>query len=173
MSNTEVVMKIMFEYERLCEKEIQELIQELNVRIIRWMAMYHPTNWVRTLLYKFSGIDIGSDVVINPRLMVFDDYKSGLIKVADRVSIASDVTIIAISSPNNSELQNIPYVKNNLIKCTPVTINEDVWVGAKATILPGVTIGEKSIIGAGAVVVKSVPPKTVVVGVPATTVRTL
>ncbi|WP_425610133.1 acyltransferase [Vibrio splendidus] len=54
-----------------------------------------------------------------------------------------------------------------------VVIKDGVWVGINATILPGVTIGEKSIIAAGAVVTKDVPPFTVVGGVPAAFIRNL
>jgi acetyltransferase-like isoleucine patch superfamily enzyme len=57
------------------------------------------------------------------------------------------------------------------IESAPVRICEDVWVGANALILKGVTIGPRSIVGAGAVVTKDVPPDTVVAGVPAKIVR--
>jgi acetyltransferase-like isoleucine patch superfamily enzyme len=49
----------------------------------------------------------------------------------------------------------------------PIVIEDDVWVGFQAVILPGVTIGHGSIVGAGAVVTKDVEPYTVVVGIPA------
>jgi maltose O-acetyltransferase len=164
-------MKIMFDYEILSEEEINDIIQKLNVRIVRWMAMYHPTNWVRVILYRKSNVQIGRDVVINPRLMLFDDYRDGLIKIGDRVSIASDVTIIAVTNPNNSFLSGIPYVRDHLIKSDIVTIKEDVWIGSRAIVFPGVTIGEMSIIGSSALVTKDVPPYSVVKGIPAKVVR--
>ena len=55
---------------------------------------------------------------------------------------------------------------------TYVIIEDDVWIGSRVTILPGVTIGEGSVIGASAVVAKSVPPYSVVVGNPAKIVKT-
>ncbi|MCW7537374.1 acyltransferase [Aquabacterium sp. A7-Y] len=57
--------------------------------------------------------------------------------------------------------------------CEPVTIGNDVWIGARATILRGVTIGDRAIVGSGAVVTRDVPPDTVVGGNPARPVRTL
>ena len=48
----------------------------------------------------------------------------------------------------------------------PVTIEDNVWIGGNSTILPGVTIGHGSVIGAGSVVVKSIPPDTVAAGNP-------
>ena len=55
----------------------------------------------------------------------------------------------------------------------PVIIQDNVWIGEKATILPGVTIGEGAIIGANSVVTKDVPAKSLVVGCPAKIVKTL
>jgi len=52
-------------------------------------------------------------------------------------------------------------------------IKRNAWIGAGATILPGVTIGENAIVAAGAVVSRDVPPNTVVAGVPANVVKTL
>lgn len=56
---------------------------------------------------------------------------------------------------------------------SPIVIGKNVWVGASATILPGVTVGDNAIIAAGAVVTKDVPANTVVAGVPAKVIRTL
>jgi acetyltransferase-like isoleucine patch superfamily enzyme len=55
----------------------------------------------------------------------------------------------------------------NAIACAPVRICEDAWIGARAIILKGVTVGPRSVVGAGAVVTKDVPPDTIVAGVPA------
>ena len=56
-------------------------------------------------------------------------------------------------------------------KPLPVKIGDDVWIGRRVIILPGVTIGDGCIIGAGAVITKDIPPYSVVVGVPAKVVR--
>jgi len=58
------------------------------------------------------------------------------------------------------------------LKTAPVTIKDNVWIGMNATILKGVTIGENSVVAAGSVVTKSVPPNTVVAGNPAVAVKT-
>lgn len=55
----------------------------------------------------------------------------------------------------------------------PIIINDNVWIGEKATICPGVTIGKGSIIGANAVVTKSIPPYSVAVGCPAIIIKQL
>jgi acetyltransferase-like isoleucine patch superfamily enzyme len=55
----------------------------------------------------------------------------------------------------------------------PVVLGDDVWIGADATILKGVTIGDRAIVGAGAVVTSDVPADTVVAGNPARVIRTM
>ena len=68
-----------------------------------------------------------------------------------------------------------PYFKNRpprpKLKTAPVKIADNVWIGMNATILKGVTIGENSVVAAGSVVTKSVPPNTVVAGNPAAVVK--
>jgi acetyltransferase-like isoleucine patch superfamily enzyme len=68
-----------------------------------------------------------------------------------------------------------PYFKNRpprpKLKTAPVKIADNVWIGMNATILKGVTIGENSVVAAGSVVTKSVPPNTVVAGNPAVVVK--
>jgi acetyltransferase-like isoleucine patch superfamily enzyme len=70
-----------------------------------------------------------------------------------------------------------PYFKDRpprpKLKTAPVKIADNVWIGMNAVILKGVTIGENSVVAAGSVVTKSVPPNTVVAGNPAITVRQL
>lgn len=65
----------------------------------------------------------------------------------------------------------------SLVSCAfsvaPVTVGDNVWIGAKATITMGITIGDNSVVGANSVVTKSVPPGVVVVGVPARVIRQL
>ena len=53
----------------------------------------------------------------------------------------------------------------------PIHIGSDVWFGARVTVVPGITIGDGAIIGAGSVVTKDVPARTVVAGVPARVIR--
>ena len=65
-----------------------------------------------------------------------------------------------------------PYERTSTIS-KPVKIGDRVWIGIAATILPGVTIGENSIVAAGAVVTKDVPPNTIVAGNPAKVVKKL
>lgn len=86
------------------------------------------------------------------------------ITLGDNVQIGPNVTI----ATDNHDLKD-----HYILKCRPVTINNNAWIGANATILPGVTVGENAVIGAGSVVTKDVPANTVVAGNPARVIRTL
>ena len=78
--------------------------------------------------------------------------------------IAANVQLIS----NNHDL----YERQILI-CKPVRICKNAWVGAGATILPGVTVGENAVVAAAAVVTKDVPANTIVAGNPAKIIRTI
>ena len=82
----------------------------------------------------------------------------GGITVGDRTLIAPRVTLVTEGHPV------APAERYGSITVAPIVIEADVWIGAAATVLPGVRIGHDSVIGAGAVVAKDVPPLTVVTG---------
>ena len=76
--------------------------------------------------------------------------------------VAANVQLIS----NNHDLN-----QRNIITCKPVRICRKAWIGAGATILPGVTVGENAVVGAGSVVTRDVPPMTIVAGNPAKIIR--
>ena len=78
--------------------------------------------------------------------------------------IGMNVTIATLNHGLPLETRNTTYP-------SPVIIGENVWIGSNATILPGVTIEDNSVVAAGAVVTKDVPKNTVVAGVPAKAVK--
>lgn len=111
-----------------------------------------------------SGVDpanvkIGSHVGIMPGCLFM---ASGGITIDDDVRIGANVQLIS----NNHDLHN-----RNIITCLPIHICRNAWIGAGATILRGVTIGENSVVGAMTVVTKDVPANTIVVGNPARVIR--
>ncbi|MEN6551326.1 MAG: DapH/DapD/GlmU-related protein [Methanobacterium sp.] len=69
--------------------------------------------------------------------------------------------------------ETLSYPANSNTPRKPVIVEDHVWIGARVIVLPGVTIGKGSIVGAGAVVSKNVPPYSVAVGNPARVVKSL
>lgn len=122
----------------------------LNVRINEDCYIKHP-----------SKLSIGNNVSIWP--MTYIECAGG-VYIGNDVSIAHSVTIM--SEEHKYESHDLP-IKDQGIKYAAVYIEDDVWIGAKATILSGVRIGKGAIIGAGAVVVHDIPENAVAVGVPA------
>jgi acetyltransferase-like isoleucine patch superfamily enzyme len=89
------------------------------------------------------------------------------IDIADEVMIAHKVNLVTAGHP--VELDK----RRSYITAAPIAIEANVWIGAAATILPGVTIGADAVVAAGAVVTQDVPPATLVAGVPAKVIRNL
>ena len=108
-------------------------------------------------------VHFGSRVYANFNLTMVDD---GHIYVGDYVMIGPNVTIATASHPLETDLRRQGLQSNK-----DVHIEENVWIGAGAIILPGVTIGKNSVIGAGSVVTKDIPENVVAVGNPCRVIR--
>ena len=108
-----------------------------------------------------QNITVGKNVFINSGCCFQDQ---GGIEIGDNVLIGQQVVIATL----NHDL--IPEKRANMYPA-PVRIGNGVWVGAHATILSGVTVGDGAVIAAGAVVTKDVPANTVVGGVPARIIK--
>jgi maltose O-acetyltransferase len=92
-------------------------------------------------------VHIGNDVMMGPYVIIYTENHR-----------FEDVTVAMIDQGYDEP--------------SPVTIEDDVWIGARTIILPGVTIGSGSVIGAGSVVTRSIPPKSVAAGNPCRVIRT-
>jgi len=103
---------------------------------------------------------IGNGVFIGENCLI--DAVGGF-KLGNYCALASHTTVLTLDHLFRGA-ESIPWSETRVIK--PVVIEDYVWVGMNASILPGVTIGEGAIIGLGAVVTKDVPPRAIVVGNP-------
>lgn len=90
------------------------------------------------------------------------------IQVGNFVGVSPQVMLLT----GTHDIHN-PLNRVGAMEARPVTICDGVWLGARCMILPGVTVGEGAIVGAGAVVTKDVPANTIVAGVPAKIIRVL
>ena len=104
-------------------------------------------------------VHIGKNVVIMPGCLMMS---AGGIIIDDGALIAANVQLIS----NNHDLYD-----RHVIICKLVHIGRNAWIGAGATILPGVTVGDNAVVGAASVVTKDVPANTIVAGNPARIIR--
>lgn len=109
------------------------------------------------------SIRFGKNVFVNHGCTFLD---LGGITIEDEVLIGPKVSIITENHPLD------PASRRSLI-CKPVLLRRNAWIGAGATILPGVTIGENAVVAAGAVVTSDVPDNVLVAGIPAKIIKTI
>lgn len=138
---------------------VRELLSEIiGIKIEESTTIFPP---FYTNFGKF--ISIGKNVFINHACSFLD---MGGITIEDEVLIGPKVNLITENHPIDTKDRRALITK-------PILIKKRVWIGAGTTILPGVTIGENSIIAAGAVVSKDVPDNVIVGGIPAKMIRNI
>lgn len=92
----------------------------------------------------------------------------GPVLIGNHVNLAQGITVTALNHIfENSEKR----IDEQGVSTSAVVIEDDIWIGANAVVLPGVTIGHHSVVAAGAVVTKDVPPHSLVAGVPAKVIK--
>jgi acetyltransferase-like isoleucine patch superfamily enzyme len=137
-----------------------------------------------------GGIEIGDNVILARNIIL--GCKNGNIILGDNIGIGANSTIHAIGhshvsigsnvvigpytylvggSHYHTEKTDIPISQQGLDLKGGICIEDNVWIGTRATVLDGITVGRDAIIGAGAVVTKNVPAFAIVMGIPAKVVR--
>lgn len=140
---------------------------------------------IRYVFLKSIAKEVGDNVSIHPHVYIYNPQNliignnvsihsmayiesSGGITIGNDVSIAHGVTIMS-ESHNYSDPIN--PIKDQGLKLSPIEIKDNVWIGAKSTILSGIIIETGSIVGAGAVVTKDIEIDNIVAGVPAKAIK--
>jgi hypothetical protein len=116
--------------------------------------------------YTTGGADIrvGRNVFVNQNCTFYD---LGGLDIGDDVMIGPNVSILTSGHPI------APSRRRTAVTASPVVIERNVWIAAGATIIGGVTVGENSVVAAGSVVTRDVPPNTLVGGNPARVIRSI
>lgn len=136
-------------------EEYNRLITELFLgNIGEGSRIMPPLNVVRG-----NSIKIGKRVVVMNNCLMMG---AGGITIDDDVMVAANVQLIS----NNHDLYD-----HQILTCKPVHLKRNCWIGAGATILPGITVGENAVVAAAAVVTKDVEANTVVGGNPARVIK--
>lgn len=158
-----------------------EIVENTRRLVARLNSEYHTNEEIVAILSEIWGqpvdssvrmfppfytafgrrTSVGKDVFINFGCTFLDQ---GGITIEDGVYMAPDVRILTEGHPED------PARRHTLLTA-PVVIRRNAWLGAGATILPGVTVGENAIVAAGAVVRHDVEPDTIVGGIPARYIR--
>lgn len=137
-------------------------IKRLLRNLFCFPAWFMPHKKLRAIFHKLKGVRIGKGVEIG--YMVFtDNRRPELITIEDGATVTSNCTILShdLSRRRIDDTEIIGEVR----------IKKDAFIGMNSTIMPGVTIGKKSIVGVNAVVTKDVPDNTTVIGIPARPIK--
>ena len=114
--------------------------------------------------YGFN-VRVGEDFFANFGLTILDEAE---VSFGDHVFIGPDCGFYTPLHPLDAERRN-----TGIERSLPIRVGSDVWFGGHVTVLPGVTIGDGAVVGAGSVVTRDVPPRTLVAGNPARVIRQL
>lgn len=136
-------------------------------------AQFMRRSFAKLVIAKCGkNVNIERNAFFTPGLEIGDNSGVGInCEVYGPVKIGNDVMmgpeVVIYTTGHAYDRTDIPMREQGSTPYEPVVIGNDVWIGRRAMIMPGVTIGDGAIIGAGAVVTKDVPPYAVVGGVPA------
>ena len=111
------------------------------------------------------NIQIGENFYSNHNLLILDEAP---VIFGNDVLVGPNCSFFTSVHPINPEMR-----KRGVKRAQPVNIGNNVWICGNVTVLPGVTIGDNSVIGAGSVVAKDVPPNSLAVGIPSKVIKTL
>ena len=160
---------------------MDEMSNEARRITFRLNTAYYTPDEVRELLSELFGYqvpssfrvfppfyaDFGKNITVGEGVFInacchFQDH--GGVIIGDGCQIGHNVVFATLNHGFPPEERQTTYP-------APIVLGKNVWVGSNATILPGVTIGDNAVVGAGAVVTKDVPPYTIVGGIPAKEIR--
>ena len=111
---------------------------------------------------------VGDVIIGNHTRIGLHNTIIGPVSIGSHVNLAQGITITAL---NHNFDDSEKRIDQQGISTKEVVLEDDIWVGANAVILPGVTIGKHAVVAAGAIVTKDVPPHSLVAGVPAKVIR--
>lgn len=157
-----IVAKILDTMELARQMNSIDIHDQKRIHEVMEMILEKPLD-ISTIVMPPLYIDFGSPVTIGKRCFIQQSctfYGRGGITIGDDVFIGPKVNLITLNHDINPDNRDATYSR-------PIVIEDKAWIGINSTILPGVTIGYGSIVGANSLVTKDVPPMTVVGGNPA------
>lgn len=150
-------------------RTLSSIIKGIWTHALSIVTMFTFPYFVTVFFHKLRGVKIGKGTTIS-RNVILDDHNPELIEIGNNVAITTKVVVLC----HQRDLSEYGIGKDAMecpFKEEKVVICDKVHIGIGSIIMPGVTIGEGAIIGAGSVVTKDIPPYCVAVGVPAKVIR--
>eukprot|EP00511_Aplanochytrium_stocchinoi_P006220 CAMPEP_0204837562 /NCGR_PEP_ID=MMETSP1346-20131115/28272_1 /ASSEMBLY_ACC=CAM_ASM_000771 /TAXON_ID=215587 /ORGANISM="Aplanochytrium stocchinoi, Strain GSBS06" /LENGTH=286 /DNA_ID=CAMNT_0051973073 /DNA_START=42 /DNA_END=902 /DNA_ORIENTATION=- len=152
--------ELCYEYNRLWNRNSRKVILE---GLLGKFSQSNPP-YVEAPVYVDYGlnIEVGKNFYANFGCVLLDCAK---IHIGDNVMLAPNVQLYTAGHPTD-------YVERRSVEfAQPITIGNDVWIGGGSIVLPGVSIGDRTIVAAGSVVTKNIPSDVIIAGIPAKIVR--
>jgi len=144
---------------------VKLVLRQLRIHFLLQLGRVLPHSSLRVKCFRLMGVNIGENVFIGLNVMI-DPLYPEMVSIKDYAEIGDNTSIYAHSRGT----EPLKTIYPRMVK--PVSVGRGTWIGApNAVILPGVKIGDYSVVAAGAVVTRNVPNYTVVGGVPAKTIK--
>ncbi len=150
-----IIKQIISSSRRRRQNPITFIFRKFRNAFCQSLARICPFNSIRVFLHRCRGVSIGKNVFIGLNCTLDNSYPE-YISLEDGCGLTGEVYILTHSNPGKRFLGTFDS------HVSPVIVKRDAWIGIRSTILPGVKIGEKSVVSAGTVVNKDVPDHTIV-----------
>ena len=132
--------------------------------ILESLAYNCPVNSWRIRMHRWRGVNIGKNVFIGLKVTLDHSYPE-YIYIGDNVSLAGNNFILTHSNPYKH------FEKTFKSYIAPVVIKDNSWISIGVTVLPGVSVGNYSVVAAGSVVQKNIPDRVIAGGIPAKVIK--
>lgn len=168
ISHSEMPINLQNKAKKLCFKyNSTKNIKKRSKILKKLLGSYNPLVFIEPTFHCDYGFNIHTKglTIINYNCVILD---TSVVNIGKNVFIAPGVCIACSGHPINPTDRN-----QGILTSKPITIEDDVWIGANVTVCGGVTIGKGSVIGAGSVVTKDIPPLVVAAGNPCRVLRVI
>lgn len=157
---------------------MRRIIKTIRLGLFKLKWKYHNYENFTSVAREFppNTVEVGKRTY--GRLLIYNDIKGRKLKLGSYCSVADEVTFLLGIDHRTMDISTYPFKQMlvdrysfDAISKGDIVVDDDVWIGYRATIMSGVHIGQGAVVAAGAVVTKDVPPYAIVGGVPAKVIR--